>query len=132
MGILSATMSIAEKIELSLSTSLLGMGTVFAILILLWGVLELFRVLFAGTGNKKKTVTPPSNTAPASAGVNDLSVQSTQTENEEELVAIFTAAIAMMTGKSASSFTVRSFSRVKESLPAWNQASRLDQVNNLL
>lgn len=84
--------------------SLLGMGVVFAVLILLWLVLELFHLCFskAGNGKKKKAEkaseaapapVPAPAPAPAPAVVEE--VAPAATGDEGELIAAITAALAI-------------------------------------
>lgn len=45
---------IAERLALGGEVMLLGLGTVFAVLLILWGVLVLFRIVFYTIPNKRK------------------------------------------------------------------------------
>ena len=85
-----------DAIKYALEMTLLGMGMIFAVLGILWGVLALFKVIFARPKKDKaakkavkKTVenkaepTPAVESAPASVAAND----------DGELIAILTAAI---------------------------------------
>lgn len=96
--------SIGERLALGGQTLLLGMGIVMLVLAFLWGVLELFRVIFY------KPVKPIENTVAvpvvpieeASAEQNLIPETPYETEsdgdngsiNDEELVAVITAAAA--------------------------------------
>lgn len=101
--------------------TLLGMLMIFAVLAILWGVLAIFKLVFAGKSPKKKEPAP----APEKAAESAQSVQ-TATEpqsDDAELVAIITAAVAAYRaseGESVSdgSFRVVSFKRVGRR--AWN------------
>ena len=46
--------TLADRVSEALSVSLLGLGTIFAVLALLWGVLEIFRFFFYDLPNKRK------------------------------------------------------------------------------
>ena len=101
-------MALSDKLLLGGQVSLLGMGTVFAVLAILWGLVELMHLLLTGfSGDKKKkkaespVETPAAAPAPAvSAPADDL-----------EIVAVITAAVAAASGTSPSSFRVVSFKR---------------------
>ncbi len=101
-------MALGDKLLLGGQVSLLGMGTVFAVLAILWGLVELMHLLLTGfSGNKKKKKAeapvemPAATPAPAvSAPADDL-----------EIVAVITAAVAAASGTSPSSFRVVSFKR---------------------
>ena len=100
-------MEIAEAIPYGLKTTLLGMGVVFAVLIILMIVLSLFKVIFykpAGTEKKEapKSAPAPTPVSPAPAPA---------PSDDAELVAVITAAIASMIDKPTTSFRVVSFRR---------------------
>ena len=100
-------MSFSDRASEALQVSLLGIGTVFAVLAILWGVLEVFRFFFYDLPNKskkaeKKTEAPK---APAAAPAPVVQVQS----SDDEVVAAITAAIAVVLDRPASSFRVVSF-----------------------
>lgn len=78
---------------------ILGIGTVFAVLILLWAILALMKVVFYRP--ESKAVAPavaPKMSAPAARSERKMStpkvVASAPPANEDELVAVFTAAVA--------------------------------------
>lgn len=104
----------ADRISEALSVSLLGLGTVFAVLALLWGVLEIFRFFFYDLPNKRKNgvkneVASANNSVAAPAPA----VQSVTAsgDSDEEIVAAITAAISVVMDKPATSFRVVSFRR---------------------
>lgn len=96
----------AEKMAVGGQVTLLGMGTVFAVLILLWGVIELLHFALSRTTNKKapapvsETAAPPVKAAPKT--------------DDGELVAVIAAAIAAAEGVSPTSFRVVSFKRANK------------------
>lgn len=105
-----------ETIELMWQTPLLGMGMVFAVLAILWGVLAIFKLVFAGKTPKE----------PKPVKVKPVEQTSAQTvtpapvaqSNDAELVAIITAAVAAYmaeegTDAYSGGFRVVSFKRVR-------------------
>jgi sodium pump decarboxylase gamma subunit len=100
--------NIISSFEMGTPVMLLGMGVVFLVLMLLWGVLELFRVLFYDMPRRKEAA-KPAVAAPAAAAP-----QSAQpiTEDQEELIAISSAAIATTLGKPANSLRIHSIRRL--------------------
>ena len=99
--------------------TLLGMLMVFAVLAILWGVLAIFKLVFAGKTPKEKKPEPVKAAPKAEAKAAPVPQQS----NDAELVAIITAAVAAYRqneGAPASdgSFRVVSFKRVGGR--AWN------------
>ena len=97
--------------------TLFSMGIVFATLLLISFVLDLFKVIF--TEKKKETVAAPAPAATATAPV-------VEEEDDDELVAIITAALAAHIGKSADQLIVRSIVQVGNQHPAWAQAGRME------
>ncbi len=99
----------------------IGLATVFAVLAILWGVLELMRVIFTAkkpapkAPEKKAPQTPAPAPAPAPVAADD-----------SELVAVLAAAVAAYLGQPTSSFRIRNYRRVA---PIWNQTARRDNLN---
>ena len=99
-------MALGDKLLLGGQVSLLGMGTVFAVLAILWGLVELMHLLLTGvSGDKKKKKAEAPVEAPAAAPVVSAPA------DDLEIVAAITAAIAAASGSSPSSFRVVSFKR---------------------
>lgn len=100
----SASYSLAEKLETIATTAVGGYLLVFLVLGLIWGILEVFNVIFrkkkTPTFTKEETV--PKVAAPAEA-----------MPDEKEIVAAISAAIAAHTDKPLSSFRVISFRKKK-------------------
>jgi len=111
---------------------LLGMGIVFSVLIILWAMLELFRVIFYEMP-KKRVAGPTAPAAPAPApAASAPAAQVKKQEDDSELIAILTAAVAAAMGTSAGGLRIRSFRRVGRSDSAWSAASRKEQMEALL
>lgn len=101
-------MEYAEAIPYGLKTTLLGMGVIFAVLIILWAVLSVFKLVFYKGGKEEfvEAVPVPTPTvAPA-----PVSVAPTATD-DAELIAAITAAIAVVMDAPETSFRVVSFRR---------------------
>ncbi len=105
-----------ETIELMWQTPLLGMGMVFAVLAILWGVLAIFKLVFAGKTPKEPKpvkVKPVEQTS-----VQTVAPAPVAQSNDAELVAIITAAVAAYmaeegTDAYSGGFRVVSFKRVR-------------------
>ena len=96
----------------------MGMLMVFAVLAILWGVLAIFKLIFAGTSSKAKTATP------APVKVEEKVDTVAQDESNDELIAVITAAVAAYRSEEGApvadgSFRVVSFRRVGGG-GAWN------------
>jgi Na+-transporting methylmalonyl-CoA/oxaloacetate decarboxylase gamma subunit len=110
--------SVGEKLALGGRMLLMGIGIVFAVLLLIWGALELFHYLCAtlpeqlkakkaaakaaeSEAPKSEAAAPVAPVAPVAAPIGDT-----------ELVAVITAAIAASENAPVGSFRVVSFRRV--------------------
>ena len=110
--------------------TLMGMAMVFAVLAILWGVLAIFKLIFAGKTPKapKEAKAPKQESKPAPAAQDDVltaviaaSIQAYQAEENQQLVAVLTAAVAAYRANEGASgeFRVVSFKRAGGAR-AWN------------
>ena len=91
-----------DKIILGLQVVLIGMATVFSVLILIWAILSLSKFFFTKKENSKQVETV--NVAPV--------VTTPATNNNDEIVAVIAAAIAMAESDApGTKFRVVSFKR---------------------
>ena len=106
--------SMTEKIQQAAMNTLLGMGTTFAVLILLALVIALFGKVVSSASNspvKSKTV---AQTAPAPAPAVPAVEAEEELTDDMELVAVIAAAIAAFEGKqSTDGFVVRSIRKAR-------------------
>lgn len=105
----------------------LGLGIVFLILLLLWLVLEIMKVIFYDIPNKnalkeKKSKAVSTNVAP-SPKVDTVPI--TVNDDEKELVAVLTAAVAAYMGSSVSAVKINSFRRLNRSGSGWNGVTKM-------
>lgn len=103
----SKSMEMSEAIPYGLQTVLLGMGVVFAVLIILMAVLTVFKYVFYKPA-KSETKATESKKAPEPIPEPAPVVPET---DDAELVAVITAAIAAMLDAPTTSFRVVSFRR---------------------
>ena len=102
---------IGERLISGLQTMGLGLGIVFLALILIWGACELLHyVLHKKEADSAEPVLEQSVPAPAPAPVQD----------NGELIAVITAAIAAVLDQPTNSFRVVSFRRTSEVGTPWN------------
>lgn len=109
--------------------TLLGMGLIFSVLAILWAVLAIFKLVFAGnTDTKKKSEEAPKKAAEAPAAAPSVEVPAVGVvtpQGDEELIAVITAAVTAyrasegMDNATASGFRVVSFKRAGAGR-AWN------------
>ena len=100
--------SVAENMEKAALNTVLGMGTVFVILIFISFLISLFKHINTFENKlKSKAIKEPVKE------VVDVKTEGENLCDDLELVAVITAAIAEFSGNDASSLIVRSIKRVK-------------------
>lgn len=103
---IAAASSGAENFVTGLGIAASGLIIVFAVLLIICGVLYLFGAFFAA--KPKKAAEPaPAPAAPAPV------VEEEPAADETELVAVITAAVAAYLGQNSDGFVVKSFKRVQ-------------------
>ena len=110
-----------ERLALAGQMTLLGMGMIFAVLSLLWGVLAIFKLIFAKPEKKKVKAAPAPKPEPV---VVPEPVVAPAASNDAELIAVLTAAIAAYEASQGNEvapggFRVVSFRRANGG-KAWN------------
>ncbi|MBQ4515530.1 MAG: OadG family protein [Clostridia bacterium] len=113
--------------------SAIGLGTVFAVLAILWGVLEIMRVIFTPkteSAPKEESAPAPApvpETAPAPAVAQPVAAAA-DTADDEELIAILTAAIAASLNTSTYKLNIKSYRQINNGTPVWNAVSRRENL----
>ncbi len=118
---LDAGLSLAEKISLSGEMLLRGMGTVFMVLIILWGCLSLFRV-FSSPGKPAKASKEEPKPAAAEDKAEDVQEEITEEADDGAIVAAICAAVEAYRAAEGSSglpYRVVSFKR-KSGRKSWS------------
>ncbi len=103
----------------------IGLATVFAVLMILWGILELMRVIFtpkSSSPEKKETVSEPAAAPAAAAPAVEESI------DDSELVAVLTAAVAASLNTSTYKLNIKSYRQIPSSTPVWNRVSRRENL----
>ncbi len=101
----------------------IGMLIVFSVLIILMVVLVAMKYIFAPKENKEeKAVVAPQP--------QEVKPTVTAEEDDEELIAVLTAAIAASLNTSTYNLNIKSFRRVKNTAPAWNKAGLNETINS--
>ena len=106
---LNESSSFAERATFGLEVVAIGMAVVFGVLLLLIGILQIFKLFGAKPANKVKSEEPKA--APAANAPVPTAVAAPSSE-EEKIVAIATAAIAASCGKSDVDFQVLSIAPI--------------------
>lgn len=114
-------LSVIEKTETSVVTTLLGMGTVFVVLIVLIIVVSALKSAFY----KKPEVVAP----PQLAQIIETETLDNTAENDLQLVAVITAALAAYLGSSqATGIKVNSIRRITSLESGWASTARQETI----
>ena len=110
-------MSLAEKLGEGFVIFIIGILVVFSILMILWALLAVFKVIFYTIPNKKKQKSSQKpKKAPEQKPVQNVTPVAEE-DDDTEIVAVITAAVASMLGKSESGFKIKSIKRTSK----WNK-----------
>ncbi len=104
--------SMGEKLEQAALNTLMGMGTVFVILILISLIISCFKFINKWEESRKKAAQPAPAPAPEAVPVVE---EEEDLSDDMELVAVITAAIAASENTSTDGLVVRSIRRAKTS-----------------
>lgn len=113
--------SLAEALETGGATTVIGLTIVFSVLIILMIVLMLFKVIFYKEPKTQKT-----EAVMEAAPVQEI----TDETDEEELIAVLTAAVAASLNTSTYNLKIKSYRRTDNKKPAWNKAGVTETINN--
>jgi len=119
------SMTLNEKLLATLYVAILGMGITFLVLIFLQYCIKTMSSLL-NRKNPKAAMTVKESNVSLERPV----PQAFQPEqDDEELIAVLTAAVAAHMGQSADRIVVRNVRRLSEGAPNWARAGLLDQMN---
>lgn len=119
-------LSLGEALSMGGLVTGLGLLIVFAVLIILMLVLCLFKVIFYKDPNKNAK---PEITPVAEEKAETVPVQA-QTADDEELIAVLTAAVAASLNTSTYNLRIKSYRRINNNVPAWNKAGVNETISN--
>jgi sodium pump decarboxylase gamma subunit len=118
------TLSFTEKMIGGTIVTCLGMGITFMALILLQFLMDLQSKIIARV--EKKALKAP---APFAAIQQKAATTSGSNSNDEELIAVISAVVAMEMRKSAGDIRIRTIRKIEEPASSWNRAGIFDQMN---
>jgi len=124
------TMSSSEKMLATLYTTILGMGITFVALLIIWATTAIMSMIirFIESRNKEKIgrVAELKEENIAKTTEND----QVEDDEDEELIAVISAAIAASLNTSIHNIVVRNIIRVDDKTPAWGKAGTIEQMNS--
>ncbi len=103
-----------------------GLSIVFSVLVILMIVLYLFKLIFYK--DPKKTVNKTKTEEVKPQVVETKGVQNDT--DEDELIAVLTAAIAASLNTSTYNLKIKSYRRIENNKPAWNRAGINETINS--
>ena len=115
-----------DNLILGLSTTAVGMLVVFSGLVILIACITVMGMLNKNAGGKKKAAPKPAPTA-APAPVPPIQMEEPAQENDDQLIAVITAAIAAVWQGQQSGFVVRRVRRT-DGMSARARAAREEQI----
>ena len=119
------SLTLSEKMAGAGVTTLLGLGTTFMILCLIWLILSIMGKIMTATGKKSAPAAAAAPAMPAAAA--PAPAKGENLASDAELVAVITAAIAAYEGSgAANNLVVRSIQRVSGASTAWSRAGSAD------
>ena len=111
-----------DSLSIGGQTTIIGLAIVFAVLVILMFVLKIMEKIFAPKTEKKAEVVAPVSVVKQAEVV--------ETEDDEEIIAVLTAAIAASLNTSTYNLKIKSFRRVANNAPAWNKAGLNETINS--
>ncbi len=118
-------MSTSDKLAGALIVTILGMLITFVVLLILWGLIAVMTKMMYKPVQQKPAITPA---APPVTPVEDTAVSGT--EEDEELIAVITAAIAASMQRPIQTIIVKNIKRSEHRMPAWANVAKHEQLDS--
>ena len=115
-----------DALMVGLQVTVIGLLIVFAVLIILMFVLKMMKFIFAPKAEKVPKVQKPKVVEQKPTA----EVVEVNETDDEELIAVITAAIAASLNTSTYNLKIKSFRRVGSVAPAWNKAGLNETINS--
>ncbi len=131
------TLGLGEKIITSLFVTLLGMGITFVALIAIWGITALMSKIIISMENKNKIAQAATveSSKPSAAGASAPApavpaASAGEPQEDENLIAVLTAAIAASLNTSMHNIVVRNVRQLPDQTPTWSRVGRTEQMGS--
>lgn len=112
--------TLSEALSVGGLTTFIGLLIVFSVLVILMLVLYLFKVIFyKGHDEAKPAVKAPE--VPQAVEIET---------DEDELIAVLTAAVAASLKTSTYNLHIKSYRRIKDERPSWNKEGLREVINS--
>lgn len=114
-------MTLSEALSTGVQVTVTGLAIVFSVLIILMLVMMLMKKVFYKEAEPQKKAAPaPVPAAPKAAAP----------EEDPNLIAVLTAAVAASLNTSTYNLNIKSYKRVGGNAPAWNKAGIRDTIDS--
>ena len=124
-------MTIQGALMEGLKTTVIGLSIVFAVLLILMIVLKIMEKIFYKKPDVvKATDVQMSKQEKIEKAPEIVKPITTDVDDEEELIAVLTAAIAASLNTSTYNLKIKSYRRVSSNAPAWKRAGLTDTINS--
>lgn len=115
-----------DLISQGIVIAIVGYLLVFVVLGIIWGVLEVMKFFFIKGEKKKKTT----KEQPVQIAKSKPEKTKDAEDDEDELIAVLTAAVAASMGRTSTyNLKIASYRRVGTQSPAWNRISRQENLS---
>lgn len=101
--------------------ALIGYVMVFVVLCFLWGILVIMRNIFSPKESKTEEIKP--------VQVNNETFVENEKIDDDEIIAVLTAAVASSLNTSTYNLKIKSYKRINTVNNAWSNASRVDALS---
>lgn len=115
-------MTINEALIEGVKTTVVGLSIVFSVLLILMIVLKIMEKIFYKAPKKDDIQEVQKPKIEEEPKVIKTTVKECQDENDDELIAVLTAAIAASLNTSTYNLKIKSYRRIQNNAPAWNRA----------
>ena len=118
------SLPLLEKLTAGLVTTLIGMGiTFFALIILQFIISWMDRLVNRKAAAPEKPATPAAPPQPVAD-------KAANPQDDNELVAVITAVIAMKMKTPVGNIVIRNIEKIEDRSPAWHRAGIIEQMNS--
>lgn len=141
LSVASQDMTLGERFFASVQVAIMGIGIVFVALFMLFLIIKLLEKVIhqseSGARKKEEQKAAQEEAAKQAAAAETETAPAAEegeaaTGEDEQLVAVITAAIAASMETSTHSVVVRNIVRTPDVTPAWSRLGRIQQINRQL
>ena len=121
-----AQMTLGDKMIATMYVIALGMGITFVALVLIWGMSALMSKIILSLETKSKLQITTAAKLPVQVQIKNES----ESEPDEALIAVITAAIAASLNTSMHHLVVTNIIRIQDDTPVWGSAGRINVMGS--